>query len=523
MLEDQDVETSVLEIGYYGPRDSVEFAQVRIAATCSATAHLDVQLSAIELLLAGLREQTEQDGDRFAGYAPVLIAVADTVANENNPGALVARIERGLQPVTLQSVVTAILDREQKKLKSLMLEDAKLVDKLYARREQLDRLVARTYGTATPSPGVSMNNNDRQAYEQALETWVPEHPFLGGGGNSRSAVFDAAVSAHALRSSQSADAALRRELERGAAANPFLSVFYPRDSGTPVSEADSVELRPDHIGIVYASVRAGLALGDMANLSVAGRDDVGEDDEEALRADVEITVTRKGQEREPLEFSSEQTSAIRIGSHLACADINVPYGTVEIGSGAEAVLTAPIDIECHKLELTTDKLIVEVPSRQRDTVVFLQASAADTSITGTPVVRSNVEFFVSWPGAQAYPWTDFAIDVGQADDLEVGEGLRRLRKFVTAFRAGGKNRLARFKGKIESPRMVKGGGLAILVAMKAANIVTLEGKWYYLNTDELGKKVGVDYIGCHAYRFGEMARQFVKNALRGKAVESSGP
>ena len=57
VLEDQDVETSVLEIGYYGPRDSVEFAQVRIAATCSATAHLDVQLSAIELLLAGLREQ----------------------------------------------------------------------------------------------------------------------------------------------------------------------------------------------------------------------------------------------------------------------------------------------------------------------------------------------------------------------------------------------------------------------------------------------------------------------------------
>ena len=138
-------------------------------------------------------------------------------------------------------------------------------------------------------------------------------------------------------------------------------------------------------------------------------------------------------------------------------------------------------------------------------------------------MRSNVEFFVSWPGAQAYPWTDFIVDIGQADDLEVDEGLRRLRKFVTAFRAGGKNRLARFKGKIESPRMVKGGGLAILDAMKAANIVTLEGKWYYLNTDELGKKVGVDYIGCHAYRFGETAIQFVKNALRAKAVEPSGP
>lgn len=349
VLEDQDVETSVLEIGYYGPRDSVEFAQVRITATCSVTAHLDVQLRAIELLLTGLRERTEQDGDRFAGYAPVLIAVADTVANEANPGALVARIERGLQPVTLQSVVTAILDREQKKLSSLTFEDTGLIDRLYAREEQLDRLVARTYGTVTPSPGVPMNNNDRQAYEQALETWVPEHPFLGGGGNSRSAVFDAAVSAHALRSSQSADVALRRELDRGAAANPFLSVFYPRDTGTPVSEADSVELRPDHIGIVYASVRAGLALGDTANLYVVGRDDVGEDDEEALRADVEISVTRKGQERQPLEFRSEQTSAIRIGSHLAGADITVPYGTVEIGSGAEAVLMAPIEIECDKL------------------------------------------------------------------------------------------------------------------------------------------------------------------------------
>ena len=115
ILEEQGAATAVLEIGYYGPEAAVDFALSRIQAVRPG-ASFTVERKAVNLLLARLRAQTETDGDRFAGYAPVLQAVADRVAREPNPGALVAQIERGTQPVTLLLVAWAILERERGKL-----------------------------------------------------------------------------------------------------------------------------------------------------------------------------------------------------------------------------------------------------------------------------------------------------------------------------------------------------------------------------------------------------------------------
>ena len=147
VLTDRDIEITVMEIGYYGPEVSADFAEAQLRAAQPNSRYADAERRALELLLARLREQTEHDGDRFAGYAPVLKAVADRVANDSNPGALVAQIEQGAQPVTLRSVVLAILERERGKLGQLPFEDSSLEASLYSPDEQLDRLVSRLYGT----------------------------------------------------------------------------------------------------------------------------------------------------------------------------------------------------------------------------------------------------------------------------------------------------------------------------------------------------------------------------------------
>ena len=146
LLSDTAVEIAVLEIGYYGPDASIEFAEARLRAALPDSPHRAPQRRAVQLLLERLREQTESDGDRFAGYAPVLHAVAERVAKARNPAALVAEIERGEQPVTLQTVVSSILERERGKLDTLQFDDPNLASRLYAANEQLDRLVARVYG-----------------------------------------------------------------------------------------------------------------------------------------------------------------------------------------------------------------------------------------------------------------------------------------------------------------------------------------------------------------------------------------
>ena len=115
-----DGKVAVLEIGYFGEEAAIEFAESRLKVSYPDRHHPSVDRQALELLLRGLRNQTASDGDRFAGYAPVLEAVVEHVGKEDNPGGLVSEMQQGIHPtVTLHSVVEAILHREQRKLEKL--------------------------------------------------------------------------------------------------------------------------------------------------------------------------------------------------------------------------------------------------------------------------------------------------------------------------------------------------------------------------------------------------------------------
>ncbi|OQW55222.1 MAG: hypothetical protein A4S14_13320 [Proteobacteria bacterium SG_bin9] len=506
-LSDHDVEAPVLEIGYYGLEASIQFAEAHLRSEKPNSTHADSERKAIELLLARLRAQTESDGDRFAGYAPVLQAVANRVAHEGNPGALVAQIEKGAQPVTLRTVVSSILDRERGKLNRLPLVDGSLVEKLYSPDEQLDRLVARVYRLPPPDP-IKMGAQDAQTYSTAIETWVAEHPFLSGN-NASSAVFDAVICTHALRNTSAGESAIKRELAKGAAANPFLSEFYI----TKETNGDQVSLPAEHIGIVYSSLRARLSIGDTASLLVEGADDA--DEESALAAEVEITLARREMERPRLlNFTTEQVGSIKLGAYIEDVDITVPHSRVEIGPGPEAILVTPISIQCSNLAITADKIVVEGSLASKEASVYFEAQALDsTSFATVPVIRGSASFAVSWPSAQSYPWTSFATEPTPVSDPRIDEALRRFRRFIIAFRSHSKGSLARFKDKIEHARMTKGVGQAVLSLLMKENILSLDGNMYFLDADRLGKVTGATYADCMERRFTKETIDFVSKAL----------
>src|SRR5262249_377620 len=157
------------------------------------------------------------------------------------------------RPVTLQTVVDAILERERTKLENLQFDDTKLTATLYTATEQLDRLVARVYQLPPPSTP-KMSAKDAQTYSTAIAVWVHDHPFLDGTHGPSSAVFDAVIAARALKQAGASTVAVQRELARGIAANPFLSEFYVgTDQGS-----SSTFLPPEHVGIIYSSLRARL-------------------------------------------------------------------------------------------------------------------------------------------------------------------------------------------------------------------------------------------------------------------------
>ena len=232
---------------------------------------------------------------------------------------------------------------------------------------------------------------------------------------------------------------LKAELNRGAAANPFLASFYLEES--PLVE-------PEHIGIVYASVRAGLALGDTATLSLdAGDDRAGEDQ---LSADLEISVMRRdASEPHTLNLETHLAGSIVLGGQVEDADVVVPHTRIEVGVGHEAVFIAPVNIECGELVVSANTVIVEAPYDQHDHSVFLRAGTYEGhGMSDVPVVRGDVTLSACWPGAVQYPWNAFASEPPPSlDDPNLEEALRRFRRFVIAFRSHKNSGLARYMGQ----------------------------------------------------------------------------
>ena len=500
-------DVAVLEIGFYDSDASISFAEARLQARYPDRQHPLVDREALTLLIDGLRSQTASDGDRFAGYAPVLHAVAERVASESNPSLLVSEMKQGGQPsVTLQSVVSDILTREQSKLQSIQFQDQALVDRLYLPDEQLDHLVARRYGVAPPEPP-EMSPDDRQKYSDALRNWVRDHPFLDGDTGASSAVFEAVICERALGSSRANRIALQAELRKGEAVNPFLHVFYISDT---LSET-TVSIPEEHVGVVYASVRASLARGDAASLLIEDGDD------ESEFADVEIELARRGDiNARDLRFTTGPLGPVYLGPYVKDVFISMPRARVEIGEGSEALLVAPVDIECEDLAILSEKVSVEkVPESEAD-VVFLQAAEySGRQSYSVPATRNNVNLLVSWPGSNEYPWTTFNSEprAVENEDPRLDEGIRRLRKFIVEFQSRGNKDLARTRRKIDSSRMTKGAGQAVLNSMLEEGIVARDQARYYLDVDRLAELTELTYTDSMSYKFGSKAIAFVQGAL----------
>lgn len=495
----------VLEIGYYDFQSALNFALRHFEISTLRNDHKEVGKDAIKLLVERLREDTDSDGDRFSGYAPVLQAVANRVANESNHGALLAKIKKGDQPVTLQTIVDSILEREQDKLSQLIFEDPNLVSHLYTPQEQLQRLAAHIYQVSPPDLP-QMSANDGKTYLNALKTWVPEHPFLDGSTGTASTVFEAVTTASALKFRNTSETALNRAISL-VSANPFLSEFY-------FDSAHDLKLPPEHIGIIYASIMARLSLGDSASLLIEGAEEG--DEFEMLTSEVEISVFRSDiNEIRTQNFHSEQAGVIRLGARIEDIEIIAPLATVEIGGAQETILISPISIQCNKLKLSTSRLVVENPNfRGEEGVVYLEADEADTGeISTPPVLNGNAELSVAWNGANAFPWTSYATTPQINQDPRTSEALRRFRKFIISFRSHSKGSLKRYAAKIEHERMTKGVGRGVLDHMLRLGVVSTDGSMYTLHPKVLAEKAGASYGTCMSRNFSDETVQFAQDAL----------
>lgn len=526
ILAERDLECPIFDIALFDAAKARQFvvsALHRLAQkpgnsglAKALLGHKSVYESAAALFVDGLEKLATLDGTRFAGYAPVLEAVATVLATVSNPARLSSAVEETLQGRVLHDIAHRILSREATKLRDAL--PAEIPDsargKLYGDEEQLARLAALVFGLPLAMPKVELEQQYIPLYDEAVGSFISQHPFLDGTGRAPSgAVFGAVLIAQALfsKSKEVVEAAERHAGHGPYTPNPFLFDFYLANAGS-----DPL-VPPEHVVALYESLRARASAHDVLHLSVEGNDN---DDS----ADVEIELTAAGDPKPSTQIAlrTSQAGVLRFGRQVRDVHVDAPLLDVVIGTGSPVEMVAPVTITVAQIAFKCPELVVATADLTpgREDVVILEAQQpVDYEILGAPVVRKGVTLVVAWPGSAVYPWVQYSNPHATVDDPNLHDVLLRLRKLVMSFRSHSKGRLARFRGKIEHSRMTKGDlGVALRKRLIADGVLSLEEEMYFLDPQALGTVVGASYQDLNQRRFNEKVRRYVATIIAGNGA-----
>ena len=103
---------------------------------------------------------------------------------------------------------------------------------------------------------------------------------------------------------------------------------------------------------------------------------------------------------------------------------------------------------------------------------------------------------MSWEGSDAYPWSEYSVpsERGERADHRMHEVQRRFRRIVGGFASHSKGGLAKFRGKIESRRVLRNKmGEKLLATLLDEGILRLEGKFYHWVPGNADRTLGISF------------------------------
>mgnify|MGYP001613142780 CR=1 FL=1 len=127
--------------------------------------------------------------------------------------------------------------------------------------------------------------------------------------------------------------------------------------------------------------------------------------------------------------------------------------------------------------------------------VVLEALGFVGSLVSRPITRVSLQ--VNWPGASAFPWTDFRSDrtVELGADPRLHDTYRRFRRIVSTLRSHGRGGLARYADKVEHSRVLKGKlGETLLAQLISDGILRREEGYYHWVPETASSLVGVSWL-----------------------------
>jgi hypothetical protein len=460
---------------------------------------------------------------RFAGYAPVLDAICEFALEDGglNPQAKIAKLTATSQIELIDGITISILEREQGKLQNQFREkysDASdlTLSTLYTVEEQLQHVAFNLFGgTAPPCPELP-NEAYYTTYQEMVQRFAPQHPFVLANGVASNPVFAAYVVAWALKKSGQADLVRRAVLAKPNLMSGIFFELYDRQLQT---EQDANMPLAD-VGILYQALNSQIIPGQRVQLEIS---DQGDDGAPAIEVNFEILERIDPNTREAASgrtwgpYSTTPDTILELHSPFSNVHVDAPI-TVQLGDGIIQQIGAPTELSVENLMVSAKQVLVhssgpDAPKELQSVALF--ATEMDCDGVQTVTVR-DAALSVSWPGAKAYPWNSYVVEVPSAADEDVTFMRRRLRRILTAFRSHSKGALVRLAAKIDHNRMTKDArGVALVDKLIEDKILVPfdAGKFYQLDPNVMGKILGVGYHDLAQSRFTPESDSYLTDVL----------
>lgn len=423
----------------------------------------------------------------FSGYAPVLVAMAESLA-VSNPAAERDALAADDQSVLLREIIEHISRREQKKFSEQIREKLQAalpthVDgdveatTLYGLEEQCARLLVHVAGgdIATPLP-VQLPDAVRSVYEEAVRSFLPDHPFVKGGAFA-SVVFEDFVLASACRSLEiqaALPASPARLIEQ---VGPFFARFLA--DGYSV---DEVPIDESLIELVIDSwtQETNLLRADDSEVIVSVWEGEGS---VRCRRDVRSDTGQLS----GLDFVLLGVSgALQFEKPVRRTTIATDQGVI-LGRTRQQLLIGPrVIVLAGELIIECDVLRVDDDRGAAEGVALASEALSANYLTKVEAGSENLHVYSEDPPARLRP---FRRELNTGQRVVPYQRYVDLRTILTSFRPSMKGSQSVLAAKLEG-KIVKEneGRLKLLAHLIGIGAVSRTGSWYILDLTVLGQQ-----------------------------------
>ena len=459
---------------------------------------------------------------KFLGYPPVLDAISTLLCEEKNHHKIYQSLNKEVINNTEVNLLIQIgdylLDRDQreKALPNFANDIANKVggglgetlkSTLFNREEQCARVLAASMGLPfekqlIADPGIN------QEYENSVEIWCSEHPFLQDN-ELRNPVFSAIAVARCICSEVDEYKGLARIY---AQQNPqTYHLLYIMDA---IKSDRNVPIGAFNMIIQSCSDFLGANAKVSIDIDGSSWDETDHTDENELS--ITIGVNNNGQERS-FDFKAEAVSTGRVilGPNLINTRVTLPCDAV-LYSKTTLNTFGDCSLSAKSVEFRAPEILISssTSSNQEENVPgnFVIETGNATGHVDSIAPKDGVLEILCQTNQLDYPLVKYAKNIEIKISNDIKEKYKRLRKIITLFRSHSKGSLARLKDKINHIRVIKNDeGRAVLKALLDSGILTQDHKMYHIDQENFSEKLGVNWTDLRSYGSSKKLEEFLKD------------